>query len=335
LINMKSKLKIEIVFLVIGLLIGVNIGWLSQPVAKATQAKLDPEYTFYYISHGGPGDPWWGAVIQATKDASKLLKVETHYMGPERFSIEKLTDMLESAIATRPDGIILTITAVEPLDPLVRKATKLGIPVVAANIPDSRSKPERMPYIGYVGQDEYQAGVALAKRVLEEFTPKRGVIGMHEPGHIGHEMRADGIEDVMSKRGIPVEKLDITPDPAKAIEVFRSYFVAHPDTEVIFTLGPLGAHPAIDLVRELGKVGEIRVATIDIDDKILVGIKDGIVLCGVSQQPYMQGFIPVVWLYLHKKYGFIPPEQVATGPAIIDLKTIDLIEHQLETTGGA
>jgi simple sugar transport system substrate-binding protein len=88
-------------------------------------------------------------------------------------------------------------------------------------------------------------------------------------------------------------------------------------------------------VRELGKVGEIRVATIDIDDKILVGIKDGIVLCGVSQQPYMQGFIPVVWLYLHKKYGFIPPEQVATGPAIIDLKTIDLIEHQLETTGGA
>jgi simple sugar transport system substrate-binding protein len=333
---MKSKLKIEIVFLVIGLLIGVNIGWLSQPVAKATQAKSDPEYTFYYISHGGPANPWWETVFRGCKDASKLLKVETHYMGPERFSIERLTEMLESAIATRPDGIILTITAVEPLDPLVRKATKLGIPVVAANIPDSRSKPERMPYIGYVGQDEYQAGVMLAKRVLEEFTPKHVVIGIHEPGHIGLEIRAKGIKDVMSERGIPVEKLDITLDPAKAIEMFRSYLMKHPDIDLICTLGPIGGtRPDIKLVKELGKVGEIRVATMDVDNKTLDGIKDGTVICTISQQPYMQGFIPVVWLYLHKKYGFIPPEQVATGPAIIDLKTIDLIEHQLETTGGA
>jgi simple sugar transport system substrate-binding protein len=332
---MKSKLKIEIVFLVIGLLIGVNIGWLSQPVAKATQAKSDPEYTFYYISHGGPADPAWAPTIKGIKDASELLHVKTYYESPEVYSVEELVGMLESAIATRPDGIILTITAVEPLDPLVRKATKLGIPVVAVNVEDPRSFPEKMPYISYIGINMYDAGVLTARRVLKEFTPKHAVIGIHAVGHIGLELMAKGITDVLGEKGVPVEKLDITIDPAKGIEILRSYLIRHPETNMIFTLGPVGAHSAIKLVKELGKVGEIRITTLDTDKEIIVAIKDGVMLCSVSQQHYIQGFLPVVWLYLHNKYSCMPPEHIPTGPRIVDLSNVETVEHQIESTGGA
>jgi len=48
----------------------------------------------------------------------------------------------------------------------------------------------------------------------------------------------------------------------------------------------------------------------------------------------MQGFIPVVWLYLHLKYGFLPPD-VPTGPSVVDKNNIDVLLKQIETTGGA
>jgi len=338
---MKKELQIGIVLLIVGILIGTAVGWVAKPAPEGAKieepkgAREEPKYEFYYVSHGGPANPWWGTVRKGIDDASALLNVKTNYMGPEKFSLEALTNLMESAIVAKPDGIILTITSVEALDPLVRDATNKGIPVIAVNINDNRPKSERMPYIGYVGQDEYDAGTALAERALEEFTPTRVVIGMHEPGHVGHERRAKGIMDVMNKKGIPAEKLDIGLDPVMEVETFRSYLMGHPDTDLILTLGPEQAYAAVKAVEEMGKIGKIKTATIDVNDDVMKGILDGSIICGVSQQPYMQGFIPVVWMYLHKECGFIPPEKLPTGPAIIDRSTLDLIQHQLEVTGGA
>jgi simple sugar transport system substrate-binding protein len=295
-----------------------------------------PKYTFYFVSHGGPGDPWWQPVIKGSQDASELLNVHTIYEGPAVFSIGELASMMESAIAARPDGIICTITDVTAMDPLVRDAVSKGIPVIAVNVNDPREPPARMPYLGYVGQQEHDAGAGMAKRVLLEFTPTRAVIGIHEVGHVGLEARAQGIIDTFTAAGLAApDKLDITTDPAVGKEALRSYIIAHPDTDMIFLLGPIGAHPAIDLVKELGKVGVIRLATVDLDEKILAAIKDGTMICAVSQQPYMQGFLTVVWLYLHCEYGFIPPEQLKTGPGIVDSATVGFIEKQIAETGGA
>jgi simple sugar transport system substrate-binding protein len=342
--------SLVVVAVIVTLIIGVVAGYFIKPIPPAevkTETKTvektvtvtpgppTPEFTFYYVSHGGPGDPWWAPVIKGTQDASKLLGVKTVYLGPEKFSIKALTDMLESAIAAKPDGIILTITAVEPLDEPVRRAVKAGIPVIAVNVEDPREFPEKMPYLGYIGQNEYMAGQGLAQGMLKEFKPKRAVIGNHEVGHVGLAMRAKGISSILTPLGIPVEELDITSDPTKAIEIFRSYLEKYPDTDAIFTLGPLGAHPALKLLEERGLIGKVRLATIDLDEEILKAIEEGKIVCAVSQQPYMQGFLPVVWLYLHKKYGFIPPERMPTGPAIIDKNTLSLIRKQIETTGGA
>jgi simple sugar transport system substrate-binding protein len=131
------------------------------------------------------------------------------------------------------------------------------------------------------------------------------------------------------------EKLDITTDISKAYEILKSYLQAHPDVEVIFTLGPLGAHPAMQLVEDEGLKGKVYVATVDLDDKILEGIRECIVIAAVSQQPFAQGFLPVVYLYLYVKYGIMPPEHVPTGPTIITRDLLSLVEKQIETTGGA
>ncbi|MCE4611485.1 MAG: sugar ABC transporter substrate-binding protein [Desulfurococcales archaeon] len=305
--------------------------------------KREPEFTFYYISHGGPADPWWGPVIKGAELAGQMLGVKVVYQGPEKFSIKWLVDALQAASAAKPDGIIITITDYKALDEPLRKVIAQGIPVIAVNVPDPRPPDERIPYLGYVGQDEYQAGYKLAEYVIKWFKekygrlPKNAFIGIHEVGHVGLELRAKGIQDAFRDAGAPYvpEKLDITTDITKAYETMKSYLRANPDVEVIFTLGPLGAHPAMQLIRDEGLVGKVYVATVDLDDQILQGIKDGVVIAAVSQQPFAQGFLPVVYMYLYVKYGIVPPDHVPTGPTIITKELLGVVEKQIQTTGGA
>lgn len=309
----------------------------------APPTPVAPRYTFYYISHGGPGDPWWAPVIKAAELAGSLLGVKVVYLGPEKFSIKWLVDAIESAIAAKPDGIIVTITDYKAVEEPLRRAIAAGIPVIAVNVPDPRPPEERIPYLGYIGQEEYQAGYELAKYVIKWFKdkfgrlPKLAFVGIHEPGHVGLELRAKGIADAFKEAGAPYtpEKLDITVDPTKAYEIMSSYLAAYPDVEVIFTLGPLGAHPAIKLVTDKGLKGKVWVATVDLDPIILDGIMNDIVIAAISQQPFAQGFLPVVFMYLYVEYGIKPPEHIPTGPTVVDKALLGLIEKQIAKTGGA
>lgn len=287
-------------------------------------------YTFYVVSHGGPADPFWGVVMKGMKDAAEKYNVEAVYLGPEKFSIKEFIDMLESAIARKPDGLVVTITNPVALDEPLRKAIKMGIPVVAINVPDSRPADEAIPYLCYVGMDEYLAGVYAARRMLQEFTPRRAVIAIHEPGHAGLEARAKGIMDTLKPKGIPVEKLDITTDPTKALVLMKSYLIKHPDTDAIFTLGPLGAHPAIQLVEEEGLVGKVKIGAIDLSSKITDAIKKGEVLFTVDQQQYLQGYLPIAFLYLYNEYGLIPHEKILTGPSIVDKSNVGIVEKTVQ-----
>ncbi|MCD6442900.1 MAG: sugar ABC transporter substrate-binding protein, partial [Thermotogae bacterium] len=247
------------------------------------------EFTFYLVSHGGPADPFWGVVMKGMKDAAEKYGVKAIYLGPEKYSLKEFIDLVNRAINANPDGLIVTMTNPVALDEPLARAMKKGIPIVAINVPDTRPLDERIPYLVYVGMDEYLAGVYAARRMLKEFTPKRAVIGIHEPGHVGLEMGAKGIMDVLGEKGIPVEKLDITTDPTKALTLLKSYLKKHPDTDAIFTLGPLGAHPAIQLVKEEGLVGKVKIGAIDLTPTITKAIREGVVMFTIDQQQYLQG----------------------------------------------
>jgi len=73
------------------------------------------EYTFYIVSHGGPGDPFWGVVMKGMQDAADLLSkgtgdtIKATYLGPAVYSVTELVNMLNSAIAARPQGMFVPL----------------------------------------------------------------------------------------------------------------------------------------------------------------------------------------------------------------------------------
>jgi simple sugar transport system substrate-binding protein len=297
---------------------------------------LAAEYTFYVVSHGGPGDPFWGVVMKGMQDAADLLSkgtgdtIKATYLGPAVYSVTELVNMLNSAIAARPQGIVCTITDPAALDEPLRRAISLGIPVIAINVPDPRPVGQRIPYLFYVGGDEYLSGIKAAEKMLAVKKPARAVVFIHEVGHVGLELRAKGFIEVMSAAGVPAEKLAIGIDPTQAVDIIRGYFAKYPDTDAIFTLGPLGTLPTVTFLKEQGLAGKVMLGCFDLDEVTLKAIKDGVALFTVTQQQYLQGYLPIVWLYLYNKYGFLPANDILTGPGFVDSSNVEKVEQLIK-----
>ncbi len=310
--------------LIVGLILGLSV-W-----------AFGAEYTFYIVSHGGPGDPFWGVVMRGMQDAAAMLSkgtgdtIKATYLGPAVYSVTELVNMLNSAIAARPNGIVCTITDPAALDEPLRRAISLGIPVIAINVPDPRPAGEKIPYLFYVGGDEYLSGIKAAEKMLAVKKPTRAVVFIHEVGHVGLELRAKGFIEVMTAAGVPAEKLAIGIDPTQAVDIIRGYFAKYPDTDAIFTLGPLGTLPTVTFLKEQGLVGKVMLGCFDLDEVTLNAIKGGIAMFTVTQQQYLQGYLPIVWLYLYNKYGFLPANDILTGPGFVDVSNIGMVEELIK-----
>lgn len=293
----------------------------------------DEEMEFFVVTHGGASDPFWAVVVRGAEDAAEQFGADLTYLGPSQYDVGEFVDMIETAVEADPDGIAVTITDKDAVEPPLMEAIEQDIPVVAINVPDDRDPDERIPYLTYVGADEYQVGVQAANRMLQEFdgTPERGVVLIHEPGHAGHEARSAGMEEVFSEEDIPFERLSGSPDAANNFEALDAYLRANPETDAVFTLGPLGAHPALSLMNDLGDDAEgIRLGAVDLSDQIISAIQDGRMVFTVEQQQYLQGYLPIGLMTLYNQFGLIPREPVLTGPAIVDQDNVDVVEEMVE-----
>jgi len=293
-------------------------------------------FNYYIVSHGGPGDPFWGVVMKGMEDSANYLNKATDdtinatYSGPAKYSVEQLVDMLNSAIATRPDGIAVTITDPDALDQPLRRAIDMGIPIIAINVPDSRPADEAIPYLFYVGGDEYLSGKRAAERILEYKKPKRAVVTIHEIGHMGLELRAKGFIEVMTEAGVPAEKLATYLDPTQAIEILKSYFSKNPETDAIFTLGSIDSAYVIDFLNEEGLIGKVTHGGFDVSDEVVESIQKGDTLFTISQQQYLQGYLPIHFFYLLNKYNFLPANDILTGPGFVDSDNVDSVVELVE-----
>lgn len=289
------------------------------------------EFNFYVVSHGGPGDPFWGVVMKGMEDSANYLNKATDdtinatYSGPAKYSVEQLVDMLNSAIATRPDGIAVTITDPDALDQPLRRAIDMGIPVIAINVPDSRPADEAIPYLFYVGGDEYLSGKRAAERILDHKKPQRAVVTIHEIGHMGLELRAQGFIEVMTEAGVPAEKLATYLDPTQAIEILKGYFSKNPETDAIFTLGSIDSSYVIDFLNEEGLTGKITHGGFDVSDEVVESIQKGDTLFTISQQQYLQGYLPIHFFYMLNKFNFLPANDVLTGPGFVDADNVESV----------
>ena len=80
---------------------------LSLIIALSTTAAAQP-YRFSFVTHGGPGNPFWNVVIKGMEDAGERYGIEVQWLSNPSFSIEDMPEFLDDALARQVDGIGIT-----------------------------------------------------------------------------------------------------------------------------------------------------------------------------------------------------------------------------------
>ncbi|GGO84425.1 hypothetical protein GCM10011348_30650 [Marinobacterium nitratireducens] len=304
-------------------------------VAISVAAK---EYRFVMVSHIGAQDPNMNWLTLSLAEFEKRYpNVFTEYVGGLTSGVEELAQNLEETIASRPDGIAVPILDAKALDAPIRKALSMGIPVVAFNIPDKRPPDQRIPYLTYVGGDEYLTGYKIGLYALAKAKdgmvpmPRKVVCTLHTAGHAGLRERCRGIEDAFGKVGAPVEYLVTDIEETNFRQKLKAYLSSNLDTNYIFNLADFTAAWSWEVADELGMEPDadtkgLTVLTVDVGPIGLSGVKNGHLLVASEQGFWLQGYIPMEWLYWYHEMGYKPQSDIITGPVLVDKDNLEQMD---------
>ncbi len=301
-------------------------------IAAVGGVGAQDQLTFSMVSHGGIGNPFWVVVIKGMEDACSILGADCAWLADPVDSIDDMAGYWDDALARNNDGIGTTVPNPEVIRDGVNRAADAGIPVIVFNTADPNAgTPDALPTLFYIGANEFLGGRSNANAVLDAADAAGveiagAVCPIQEVGHSGLEARCAGVRSVFEEAGIPLDQLTINNDVTASAGTFADYFSANPDTNAVFSLGPNPASSLNLFIQETGVMaGDIFATTHDTSAEIYEMIQNGYLIQAIDQQPYLQGFETIMWLYLNSQFKMAPGGDILTGPGVIDGSNVDAI----------
>jgi simple sugar transport system substrate-binding protein len=300
-------------------------------------------YRFAVITHGDNGN-FWSVVYKGAKDAAKDLGCTlTQVYGSQQQGQAEPDDnaenaQIQNAINAKVDGIAVSDHAPSLMNPTLKSAAAKGIPIVLLNAGCDDKDIAAAGATTCVGQPEQLAGQASGQR-FKQLGATNVLCVIHQSGQNLLD-RCNGIAQGLGvgsqcKTGNPpssgagcTELTLSTPNaasnPQQAIGQVTSYLQAHPQIKAVMTLNTaigaalINSHPA----------GNPKIATFDLSSDALNEIKAGTMAFAVDQQQYLQGYLPITFLYLYKKHegqSVGGGTTVASGPLLVDKSNISKV----------
>jgi len=265
---------------------------------------------------------FFNPVIKGMIDAAKMLQVDCTFTGTEDVDVKAQADMVRQAVADGYDGIALDIIDPVAFDSVIREAIDQGVPVVSFNVDDSNTPNMRL---SAVCQNMYEAGHTLGEKALE-FIPSdsRILMTLHSRGISALDERLKGAQDVLKQKGITWKVVCTTNNPEKAVEVIADELKAEPEITCILSTGLTDTEAAGKVIDRFFKGKGYVSAGFDLSREILNLIKADVIEFTIDQQPYVQGFYPVIQLTHYCRYG-IMPSSIDAGAVIIEKKNVDSV----------
>jgi simple sugar transport system substrate-binding protein len=291
-----------------------TVGFASQTLVQGDGDRGD--LRFVVVTHGQASDPYWSVVQNGVNQAAKDMGVQVEYQAPDTFDMVAMSQLIDAAVASQPDGIALSIPDADALGDSIKAGVDAGIPMISL---DSGSDVAAdLGMLTHVGQTEYEAGVGAGKRMGEAGVTTALCVNQ-EVGNVALDDRCRGFTDGLAESGGTVELVEVKlNNPTEAQARIEAALSTNPDVNGILALGPTGAAPALEALRGTGQLGAIQLATFDLSPDVLDAIESGDILFAIDSQQYMQGYLPIVLLTLYAtNLNTIANPVLMTGPGFV------------------
>jgi simple sugar transport system substrate-binding protein len=292
--------------------LGVLLVLTVLPMAEAAQQPP----RFVVVVHGQASDPFWSVVKKGVDAAGKDLGVNVEYQSPGTFDMVAMSQLIDAAVASKPDGLVVSIPDAAALGPAIRRAVDAGIPVISINSGSDVAK--GLGVMTHIGQTEYEAGQGGGERMAAAGV-KHAICVNQEVGNVALDLRCNGFSDAMSQHGANVDVLGVNlSDPTDSQQRIQAAISADASVDGVLTLGPTGAAPALRALQSMDKLGTIKLATFDLSPEVLQAVQSGQMLFAIDQQQYEQGYLPIVLLKLYtSNLNTIANPVLMTGPGFV------------------
>lgn len=281
-----------------------------------------PEWNFVFVNHVTT-NPFFVPTIYGIEDASALLGTTHQWTGSEGSDIGEMVNAMTAAAGAGADGIAVALVDLEAFNGPTEDALANDIPVVSynADAPNAR--------LAYIGQDLYGSGYEMGRRIVGAVDSGKVGLFIATPGQLNIQPRIDGALDAIRDSGADIDAQDIATgaDLTEELNNVEAWYLGNQDAVGMFAVDAGSTQAVGQVVQSQGARDKALKAAggYDLLPQTVEMVADGTLDFTIDQQPYLQGFLPVVYLYLAKLSGgvAIPPE-TNTGLVFLDSSSAQL-----------
>lgn len=282
---------------------------------------------------GGQGTPFTNNVYNGYRAAEEDLGAEVTYYFSD-WNVETMVAQFREALALDPDGMsVMGHPGDAAMGPLIDEAYEAGTQVTVVNVelPESLAS-HSAEGLGYVGAPNYAAG----KRLAEEAVARSGAQAGEEAfvwgllAEAGRGERTQGIVDGFEEAGLQVVYQEIDPatnaDAQAGTPTFTGVMAANPDVSIVVTDHGALTSTAETYATAAGlEPGDVYFAGFDLGPATVDAINSGFLNLVIDQQPFLQGYLPILQICLTQVYGF-SGLYVDTAGSFVDADNVDFVE---------
>jgi simple sugar transport system substrate-binding protein len=274
---------------------------------------------FTFVNHVTT-NPFFVPTRYGAEDACKLLGCSYQWTGSESANVNEMVNAFNSAISAKADGIAVCLVDLKAFNAPVQKALDADIPVLGynADAPNAR--------LGYIGQDLFVSGQEMGKRIVELVGEGDVALFIATPGSLNIQPRIDGAIDSIKKSGKAITHHTIATGAAlpKELSTIDAYWLGHKETKGMFAVDA-GSTQAVAQVIQKYKLRDegVKGGGYDLLQPTMELLAADQIDFTIDQQPYLQGFLPVLELFMYKASQTLTGiADVNTGLKFLDKETV-------------
>jgi simple sugar transport system substrate-binding protein len=280
--------------------------------AAASFPRQHPRWSFVFVNHAVT-NPFFVPTRYGIEDAASLLGVDTAWTGSSRSDVGEMANAMRRAIDGGADGIAVSLIDPTLFNGLTARALGRGIPVVAYNADGGRGNKR----LAYIGQDLYESGLKFGARIAELVGSGDVFIFIATPGQQNIQPRVDGALDALRDAGRQVRPhvVGTGTDVEGERRKIEQTYLRNRKLKGLFAVDGGSTQGVAEVMRahRLHRHG-VRAGGYDLLPETLRAIGDGRLDFTIDQQPYLQGFLPILQLFLVKySGGLVSPADTNTG----------------------
>lgn len=254
----------------------------------------------YYLIVPNAKSPYWAEASAGLARAAADLHVTASMTGPGTYSPDQQLAEFQRIAASKPAGILVSVSNPQVIGPAIDAAIAQGIPVITIDSDAPGSK-----RLTFVGTNNYEVGLMGGRAIAARLNGKGNLLVFTTAGQPNLEERLRGYRAALEAfPGVRIlDVVDIQGDPGRAFDrVSEGLAKAKQEVDGYVSLEGQSARDIADVLSRRKVTGKV-VISMDSLEPTLAAIDQGLITGTIAQKPYTMAYLGVrllADLHLHK-----------------------------------